>query len=392
MESIVEHIGDLIVAQISEEDLNLNYDGLDFDEVIKISLINQIDSITLRGLASYLDEINEHKVKNILVQKFIISSQQDVELKKIVDLFERNHIKNQLLKGSVIKNYYPKPEMRQMSDIDILVDKLDLARASELISTLDYVQIGQESHHNTFMKGAYLRVEIHHSLYDSTVDTEQHDYFNGFGRSILKNGYDYSYEFTNEDFYVYMMAHMAKHFYKMGCGVRNLVDIYIFRRRFKDELNEVYIKEELRKNGILSFSMHMEILSDLWLNKKELSPFYRNVLEYMLYSGIYGKDENGIWNQFYKEGQKNNAGSKIRIKLWYFFPPVYYIKDYYPWVEKYPFFLPLAWVIRGFNGVIGKRGTKKREMLRRLEKNDIEKMQEIYREMKLDFHKMKIDH
>lgn len=24
------------------------------------------------------------------------------------------------------------------------------------------------------------------------------------------------------------MAHMAKHFYKRGCGIRNLVDIYVF--------------------------------------------------------------------------------------------------------------------------------------------------------------------
>ena len=41
--------------------------------------------------------------------------------------------------------------------------------------------------------------------------------FGGFNSKM------YVYDFEAEDFYIYMMAHMAKHFYKRGCGIRNLV-------------------------------------------------------------------------------------------------------------------------------------------------------------------------
>lgn len=44
------------------------------------------------------------------------------ELAAIKAELEKNEIKYMLLKGSVIRNYYPKQSMRQMSDIDILYD------------------------------------------------------------------------------------------------------------------------------------------------------------------------------------------------------------------------------------------------------------------------------
>ena len=71
----------------------------------------------------------------------------------------------------------------------------------------------------------------------------------------------------------------------------------------------------------------------------------------MLDSGIYGKDENGIWNKFSEFKMKGKEVSKFRLKLWYFFPPVVYMAEYYPWIEGKPFLLPIAWGIRACRGI-----------------------------------------
>ena len=61
------------------------------------------------------------------------------------------------------------------------------------------------------------------------------------------------------------------------------------------------LKEELKKCGILEFTEHMEKLANIWLKGEKSSGFYEDLFQYMMDSGIYGKDENGIWNKFAEE-------------------------------------------------------------------------------------------
>ena len=68
------------------------------------------------------------------------------------------------------------------------------------------------------MKEPFMVVEAHRAMYDKTVDNNQYEYFSNFSKAILKKGYKYTYDFNDEDFYIYMIAHMAKHFYVKGCG------------------------------------------------------------------------------------------------------------------------------------------------------------------------------
>ena len=63
----------------------------------------------------------------------------------------------------------------------------------------------------------------------------------------------YVYDFEAEDFYIYMMAHMAKHFYKRGCGIRNLVDIYVFLEKFGGEMNADYLQKQFAGLGLTAF-------------------------------------------------------------------------------------------------------------------------------------------
>ena len=69
------------------------------------------------------------------------------ELKRIYGVFEKNAIKHMPLKGAIIRNYYPSPELRTSCDIDILVSPEDLERAINcLVTEIHYIFERRYSH------------------------------------------------------------------------------------------------------------------------------------------------------------------------------------------------------------------------------------------------------
>lgn len=346
-----------------------------------------MDGIILRALLQLdLSEEQRNQSKRILLKKSIISMSQGNELTKISQAFEEALVKNQPLKGAILRTYYPKPEMREMGDIDILVQDCDMDRVQRILQDLQYEFVERESHHDIFLKQSVLMVEVHRCLYDAKVDGGQSSYFGTFERSHRKEGYKVTYELSKEDFYIYMIAHMAKHFYKRGCGIRNLVDIYVYREKFHNSLDEEYMKREFEKCGLTQFVIHMEKLTNIWLGGEVGTEFYDDLFEYLMNCGIYGLDQNGIWNKFGNEKILGDKISKLQLKKWYYFPPHSYMKDYYPWLEEASFLLPVAWCIRAFSGIFAHKGIHKRELLRSVDTATIHSIQRIYKEMNLDFH------
>ena len=227
-------------------------------------------------------------------------------------------------------------------------------------------------------------------MYDRTVDERQYAYFSDLSRAVRRKGFLYVYDFEAEDFYIYMIAHMAKHFYKRGCGIRNLVDIYVFRERFGEEMDASYLEKQFAALGLSAFTEHMEKLTDIWLRGEGWDEFYRQLFDYMQGCGIYGKDENGIWNRFCEESAQTGGKGREALKRWYWFPPYEYMVLYYPWLSGNRMagrlLLPAAWGIRAVRGVACGRGKQKREMLRQIDEDQIGVRQDIYRRLQLRFH------
>ena len=122
-----------------------------------------------------------------------------------------------------------------------------------------------------------------------------------------------------------------------------------------------------------------------WLGEECWEEFYEQLFSYMLDSGLYGKDENGIWNKFAEKKMHGKQATNGMLKLWYFFPPLYYMSEYYPWLEHKPVLLPVAWGIRAFGGVFRKKGTHKREMVEQIDSTKVQEYQNIYQRLKLNF-------
>lgn len=381
------YLANLVIAQLNGKKTAYIPDNLDIDEIIDISSRNHMDYMILGTLinADNLPDDKKNEIRLRIQASVLRTLVQITELKKIVDSFEKAGIKNQPMKGSCMKFMYPSPEMREMSDIDILVDGERMEDAKKIMIDLGYSLAQSIKHHDIYYKNPFMVVEVHRSMYDKTVDGNQYDYFKSFEKAILKDGQKYTYDFNREDFYIYMIAHMAKHFYIMGCGIRNLVDVYIYLEKYGKELDRSYLNKELKKCGIYDFAVNMENLAYIWLGEKKGDRFYDDLFQYMVDCGIYGKDANGIWHKFAEEKLEGKKITRSKLKKWYYFPPLFYMAEYYPWLERFPVLLPVAWCIRAFRGIFMKKGTQKREMLNVIDGDKAKTYQNIYKHMKLKF-------
>ena len=386
---ISDYLAELVHAQLEDRKPQAIPQGIAIEEITDIARRNHMEYLLLGALLR-LDNLPEGCVGELRqrVMKSLMRTMAQVsEFNELEKSFEDAGIKNQAMKGARMRFFYPTPQLREMSDVDILVDAGCMKQASQLLIEKGYTLAQAIKHHDIYKKPPFMVVEVHRAMYDKTVDGGQYKYFSNFSKAVLRDGMKYTYDFNREDFYIYMMAHMAKHFYTMGCGIRNLVDIYVYREKYAATLNKAYIKEELKKCGILEFTNHMEKLMAIWLKGEKNSKFYNDLFQYMLDSGIYGKDENGIWNKFSEKKMHDKEATPSQLKRWYYFPPISYMSELYPWLDGRSYLLPVAWGIRAWRGVFMSKGAQKRKMLHEIDSDKVKTYQTIYQNMALHFKK-----
>lgn len=387
MNVLTEYLAELVHAQLEGRAPQPIPAEINTDDLFNIARRNHMTYLLLGGLlkAPNLPESCKELYRKVVMGSILQTMAQVTELKELARRCEEKGIINQPMKGSRLKFIYPAPEMREMSDIDILIEQSCMEAADKELSEMGYKLEQAIKHHDIYKKAPYMVVEAHKAMYDKTVDNNQYEYFSNFSKTVLCEGCSYTYDFNQEDFYIYMIAHMAKHFYAMGCGIRNLVDIYVYLEKYGDSMNREYLNEEFKKLGLDAFVTQMEKLARVWLGGEPGDAFCQNLFDYMLDSGIYGKDENGIWHKFSEEKMKDKQVSRLRLKLWYYFPSMHYMAEYYPWLEDKPFLLPVAWGIRAYRGIFMKKGVHKKEMLKEIEQDKIMVYKEIYQKVGLHF-------
>lgn len=386
---ISDYLAELVHAQLEDRKPQAIPKGITIEEITDIAKRNHMEYLLLGALLR-LDNLSESHVGELrgrVMNSLMRTMAQVTEFNELEKIFENAGIKNQAMKGARMRTLYPTPQLREMSDVDILVDSACMKQAAQQLTENGYILAKSIKHHDIYKKQPFMVVEVHKAMYDKTVDGGQYKYFSNFSKAVLTEGKKYTYDFNREDFYIYMMAHMAKHFYTMGCGIRNLVDVYVYQEKYDTILDKTYVKEELKKCGILEFANHMEKLTAIWLKGEKSSMFYDDLFRYMLDSGIYGKDENGIWSKFSEKKMHDKDATPKQLKRWYYFPPLSYMSELYPWLAGHSYLLPVAWGIRAWRGVFMNKGAQKRKMLHDIDADKVKTYQTIYQNMGLHFKK-----
>lgn len=324
-------------------------EGLDWNYIYKLCKFHRIDNII--GYLSN-EQINMpediYKQFKLAMQKGKVREvNQCFELQMIQKKFEEYGIENIPLKGSILKYYYPSPDMRFLTDLDILFKDEKTELVKQVLLEIDYQIYGLGGHHDVYIKKPYMTIEMHRRC------NNENDVLNAlfdtiWQRCIKVDNSEYAYEMTIDDFYLFMVGHTAKHFKYGGIGIRMLLDFIVFENKLEARCNRSYIELNLKKSGLLTFEREIKKLL-----KNCLDDNYQfendDLINCIINSGAYGTIQNNLNNQILKDGSKTNRIIKNRIKMLYeiVFPSLKNMKMKYMYLNKFPFLLPVAWIHRG---------------------------------------------
>ncbi|WP_044974988.1 nucleotidyltransferase family protein [Ruminococcus sp. HUN007] len=292
---------------------------------------------------------NFSQAKEKAIRKNIL---MDTERKKILDRLEKEKIWYMPLKGSLLKDWYPRLGMRQMSDNDILCDGSKRARIKEIMEDLGFkCEHYGKGNDDAYHKEPVCNFEMHNELFHTANAGNLHEYYGDVKDRLIKDeNNDYGYHFRTEDFYIYITAHEYKHFAAGGTGVRSLVDTYVFLKKFSDSMDWDYIAEELKKLGIEEYEKNNRELALKFLETDDLTEEETKLLDYHIFSGSYGTVANNIGNLMTKSG-----GSKAKYIFSRIFIPMEFIQSWYPFFYRHKWLIPFLPFYRAVMGLTKNR-------------------------------------
>ena len=260
------------------------------------------------------------------------------------------------LKGSILKDLYPRFGMREMADNDILFDLFRLEDVRQIMKELGFsVKHRYSGINEAYIKEPVSSFELHGTLFSNERRKDLSPYFSNVkDRLVRDEGKQFGYHFTDEDFYIYMIAHEYKHYSVGGMGVRSLMDTYVYLTR--KTLDMDYVVREAEKIGIADFERQNRELALHLFEGVELTQAEQNMLDYMVSSGTFGTLDQGVANEVSEKGRWGYFLSRLTLSRGA-------MKEIFPVLNKAPFLYPVFWSYRLIRGVFF-RNRKFREQLK----------------------------
>lgn len=340
------YLAQLIGCAIDQREPGKPKENLDFDRLFQLAQKQQVASITAGAAAKLSEYMNPDILKLWKLERDMALRREllfDVERERVLDALEAKGIAYLLLKGIVMKQFYPEAGMRTMGDHDILYQKNWQEEVTAIMESLGYETISLEGNHDSFDKPPIFHFEMHRDLVAENQNYGGY-YENVWERLVKDTGTKCGYRMKWEDFYIFHMVHFHKHYRHGGCGIRHLADLYAILYRYEKELNWNYIQEQFRQLEITAFAEDMADMAKELIGNGRLSEGYREYLVCFTSCGLYGTVQR-VQMCFFENECK---GSRLTYLKKQIFPTRKQMELGYPLVEKGILFLPVCYVYRIF--------------------------------------------
>lgn len=279
-----------------------------------------------------------------------INEQQLSKLQELFRLLDAHQIDYLPLKGVTMKQRYPKPELRQMGDADILIRTEQYDAIRNIMPSLGFV-FEFETDHEYVWNSTFLQVEFHKHLIP-TVNKDLYPFF-GSGWKLARHVSGCRYAMTPEDEFLFLFTHYVKHYREGGIGIKHLPDLWLFLRQYP-ELDLEYVNSRIAQLHLSEFWNNTQMLLSVWFDGCPATEKTDFMTEFIFSSGSFGSELSRILARATRAEQQSNI--RISGKLDYIFrrafPPCRVLAGKYTILKKCPWMLPVVWLYRPFYKVI----------------------------------------
>ena len=366
------YIIDLLKCAITNTTPSTPYESLDWDVVFNYAKIHRIVPILYFSIQK-LSEKYKATITNLeqyeLAYKsnLVDDANRENEISIITKLLKENNVDFILLKGSVTKHFYPDTSMRMMSDIDILYRNVDSKEIKRLLENNSYCQTKSTPKDSMYLSSNQLvKIEMQQSLIDDGF-TAWLKYLDTIWDRCEKKS-ENEYIMAPEDFYIYHIIHMAKHFINGGIGLRHVLDTWVIKNHYRG-IKQNYVQKIFKELSLCKFEQLITDLCNYWF--KDSIPSDKKAIdliaEYIFENGAFGN----ISQQSVNEA---TTGSSVGIKE-KVFPSKQTMSNYYgDVINNHPVTIPIYWIRLTFERLFKNRDKTKNKM------NSISNISEIQKE------------
>lgn len=369
---------DLLSNSIRNEVCKKKYDNVDWNELMNLSRKHKIEGLIYSALnkSRLLENIDEDKVKDLKKEVFFTGVTQISNMSKleiVFNEFSKENVPVIVLKGLVVREYYPQPEQRSMSDADIFVKAKDLNKSKKILIDLGYTEIDAEaSHHIKYIKSGYPMIELHWHVMKRDGFSDELDLFEDDiwdrtievkvkGAKVLSLGY--------EDLALHLCMHMAAHLAASGFGVRQIADLVLLVEKKGHLIDWTLFINKAEEFGFKKFIIimfkicnilfSMDIPKEMAVYKIDDEEMFESLISTIFDGGVYGKKDmaSNFANQvaFNYKGKDSNATiGAIRRYFRFIFPSIETMSDKYSYARKIRILTPIAWIHHLFSGIFRK--------------------------------------
>lgn len=373
MNLIQEQIIDLLNASIHNTVPKLDYSkNIEWD-----NLINEANAHSITGLLyPALKNIKDNNISKEVIDKlkrytFNAAIGQSNHIKRTADilsLFNENNIPVIVLKGLVVREYYPKPDLRTMCDSDVIIHKNDLEKVRKLLLEKGFVEEEDAGHHIAFLNNSF-NLEVHWTLANESFRKGQECFQEKIWDDAMKikvGGVD-TLSLSLEDLALHLCAHMASHMAISGFGVRQLADLVLLVEHKGNEIDWSEFNDKAKKSGLTQFSTGMfkvcNYLFGMEIPKELNIKYSRNdeeiiklVVNDIFTGGVYGQRDLSFSfrAQVGYDIDDDSTFSMLKRYIQVILPPISKLSDRYAYAKKYKILLPAAWIHHIYVGITTK--------------------------------------
>ena len=347
-----------------------------FQELLDLAKKHDVEHLLVLGLKNNsLIENSDLKTIKIMHKAFFRYEKLMPDYESLCGALEDAEIPYVPLKGSVIRKYYPEEWMRTSCDVDILVHGKDIDRAvAYLVNTLGYEEKERATHDISLYTKRGNHIELHFDLLEEERANNAIDILEKVWENVtLCNGSNFRYEMSDEFFYFYHIAHMAKHFESGGCGISPFIDLFILDNVCAENIEKR--NELLKRGGLLQFADNVRKLAEVWFGNREHDSVTLAIQSFILDGGVYGTYDNKIALKQSKDGGK---GGYVLSRVFVSYDT---LKRYYPVLEKHGWLAPVMQVRRWFrllNPEVAKRARKEVKVNNRVADSKVDTLRSFF--------------
>lgn len=307
---------------------------------------------------------------------------QQAAQEELEEAFDRKQLPAIFLKGAVLRELYPSPDLRSMADIDILIHEEDAGKAADLMKQLQYKVYAQGSRNeDVYCREPGVTVEIHRQLFWKEKTWNEH-FLTAWDRCTENPDFPYIRNMNEHDFYIHLLGHLIHHMENGGLGIKAFLDLELFRKKYQEQLCQTDMKELLEQFHFSKFEKNLSNLLKYWTAKEETDEFLEEWTSFIVNCGAYGNSENFIIrNTALSQKAPEGSSRQKREYIWRrLFPTYSEMCHMYPGARKGLYTYPWYWLRRFWKNGVMRYPAIYREMkeVRQIDEAKINRLNELY--------------